>query len=49
MPDFERITRALELRADPAKAHYHKGLDRGRWECVIIVAVIAILYIVSYS
>lgn len=49
MPDFERITRSMELRADPAKAHYHKGLDRGRWECVIIVAVIAILYIVSYS
>lgn len=49
MPDFERITRSLELRADPAKAHYHKVLDRGRWECVIIVAVIAILYVVSYS
>lgn len=49
MPDFERITRSLELRADPAKAHYHKGLDRGRWECVIIVAVIAILYVASYS
>lgn len=49
MPDFERITRSLELRADPAKAHYHKGLDRGRWECVIIVAVIAILCVVSYS
>lgn len=49
MPDFERITQSLELRADPAKAHYHKGLDRGRWGCVIIVAVIAILYVASYS
>ena len=40
MPDFE-------LRADPARAHYHKGLDRGRWECVIIVAILAILFTVS--
>lgn len=49
MPDFERLTRSLKLRTDPAKAHYYKGLDRGRWECVIIVAVIAILYMASYS
>ena len=49
MPDLERITRSLELRTDPAKAYYHKGLDRGRWECAIIVAVIAILYVASYS
>jgi hypothetical protein len=47
MPDFERITRSLELHADPAKAHYYKGLDRGRWECVIIVAIFAILFVVS--
>lgn len=30
MPNFEHVTRSLELRVDPAKAHYHKGLDRGR-------------------
>ena len=48
MSSFEHVTRSLELRVDPAKAHYHKGLDRGRWECVIIVAVIAILYVASY-
>ena len=49
MPDLERITRSLDVDVDPTKAHYYKGLDRGRWECVIIFTVSAILYIVSYS
>ena len=47
MPDFERVMRSLEVRADPQKAHYHKGLDRGRWECVAIVIFLFILYTVS--
>lgn len=49
MPDFERVMRSLEVRVDPQKAHYYKGLDRGRWECVTIVAFLFILYAVSYQ
>jgi hypothetical protein len=47
MPDFERVARSLEMHTDPAKAYYYKGLDRGRWECVIIAAIFAILFVVS--
>jgi hypothetical protein len=51
MPDFERCIRSLELHLekDPVKREfirqYHKGLDRGRVECAIILSVIIVVAI----
>ena len=48
MPDFERCIRSLELHLekDPVKREfirqYHKGLDRGRIECAVILSVIVV-------
>lgn len=48
MPDLERYIRSLELHLekDPVKREfirqYHKGLDRGRIECAVILSVIVV-------
>jgi hypothetical protein len=56
MPDFERLTRSLELhlaRDEKAKREvraYHRGLDHARWQIVAVVAagvVIASLLVIT--
>ena len=49
MPDFERPLRKLNEHLHPEQKLYHKGLDRGRWECVAIVLVLAFLYVLEKS
>ena len=49
MPDFERPLRELNEHLHPEQKLYHKGLDRGRWECVAIVLVLAFLYVLEKS
>ena len=47
MPDFERPLRKLNEHLHPEQKLYHKGLDRGRWECVAIALVFAFLYVLE--
>ena len=49
MPNFERPLRKLNEHLHPEQKLYHKGLGRGRWECVAIVLVLTLLYILEKS
>ena len=49
MPDFERPLRKPNEHLHPEQKLYYKGLDRGRWECVAIVLVLALLYVLEKS
>ena len=55
MPDFERYIIGLELHLekDPVKREfirqYHKGLDRGRIECAVILSIIVVIVITVKS